>query len=85
MIIRVTNLRREFTVGVETIRALAGVDLSIERGEMVAIMGSSGSGKSTAADLIMGLIKPKRGKIEIDGINLHNNKLLPSEIEPLTF
>ena len=41
VIIRVTNLRREFTVGIETIHALDGVDLSIERGEMVAIMGSS--------------------------------------------
>ena len=67
MIIRVTNLRREFTVGVETIRALAGVDLSIERGEMVAIMGSSGSGKSTLMNILGCLDHPTSGTYELDG------------------
>ena len=67
VIIRVTNLRREFTVGVETIRALAGVDLSIERGEMVAIMGSSGSGKSTLMNILGCLDRPTSGTYELDG------------------
>ena len=67
MIIRVTNLRREFTVGIETIHALDGVDLSIERGEMVAIMGSSGSGKSTLMNILGCLDRPTSGTYELDG------------------
>ena len=67
MIIRVTNLRREFSVGIETIHALDGVDLSIERGEMVAIMGSSGSGKSTLMNILGCLDRPSSGTYELDG------------------
>jgi len=50
--------------------ALDGVDLSIDRGEIVAIVGPSGSGKSTLLNLIGGLDRPTRGSIHIDGQNL---------------
>ncbi len=47
--------------------ALEGIDISIERGEMVSIVGPSGSGKSTLLNLIGGLDRPSSGEIELDG------------------
>ena len=46
---------------------LAGVDLTIEPGEKVSLMGPSGSGKSTLLSLISGLLRPDAGRVEIDG------------------
>ena len=58
--------------------ALQGLDLTIEQGELVAIIGNSGSGKSTLLNMIGGLDKPSAGSVIIDGINLGkmNNKEL---------
>ncbi len=53
--------------GKRNVIALERVDLSIERGEMVSIVGPSGSGKSTLLNLIGGLDRPSTGEIEIDG------------------
>jgi putative ABC transport system ATP-binding protein len=53
--------------GKRKVTALHGVDLAIERGEMVSIVGPSGSGKSTLLNLIGGLDQPSAGEIEIDG------------------
>lgn len=47
--------------------ALSGISFTIQRGNKVAIVGSSGSGKSTCADLLMGLLEPTSGQIRIDG------------------
>jgi len=67
MIIRTRGLSRTFTVGVETINALRGVDLDIAENEFVAIMGSSGSGKSTLMNLLGCLDRPTGGSYELDG------------------
>jgi putative ABC transport system ATP-binding protein len=56
--------------GKRKVTALADVDLTIERGEMVAIVGPSGSGKSTMLNLIGALDHPSEGEIEIDGTTL---------------
>ena len=53
--------------GKRKVIALERVDLSIERGEMVSIVGPSGSGKSTLLNLIGGLDRPSNGEIEVDG------------------
>src|SRR5437588_9534444 len=56
--------------GKRQVVALDGIDLHIERGEMVSIVGPSGSGKSTLLNLIGGLDRPTAGEIRIDGENL---------------
>ena len=52
------------------VMALQGLDLTIERGELIAIIGKSGSGKSTLLNIIGGLERPSAGKITFDGISL---------------
>jgi len=48
------------------------VNLEIQRGERIGIIGSTGSGKSTLLDVLMGLLKPTAGKIQIDGLDLYD-------------
>lgn len=57
--------------------ALDGIDLTIRRGERVALHGRNGSGKSTLADLVMGLLEPGTGRILVDGRELGTD-LLPA-------
>ncbi len=52
---------------------LKDIDLKIQKGERVGIIGPTGSGKTTLTDIIMGLLKPKKGKIIVDGENLYQN------------
>ena len=51
---------------------LRGLDLEIRRGECIGIIGSTGSGKSTTVDLLMGLLVPTTGRLLIDGADLHD-------------
>jgi putative ABC transport system ATP-binding protein len=68
--IRLTNVSKTVTSGSEQLTILHPLDLTIPRGEFVAITGASGSGKSTLLGLIAGLDAPTTGEIEIDGANL---------------
>jgi len=68
-VIHLTSVTKEFD-GKRTVRALDGVDLHIERGEMVSLVGPSGSGKSTLLNLIGTLDKPTSGEIVLDGQKL---------------
>ena len=52
---------------------LKDFDLKIQKGEKIGLIGKSGAGKSTILDLIMGLTKPNKGEILIDGKNMHGN------------
>ena len=69
-IIQVAGLRKEFHVGDVTVHALKGIDLTITQGEFVAIMGTSGSGKSTMLNILGCLDKPTGGDYYLDGINV---------------
>ena len=64
------NLVKTFELGGEVVRAVGGVSMTITRGEFVAIMGASGSGKSTFMNMIGCLDTPTSGQLLIDGIDV---------------
>ena len=66
-VLETDNLTKTFHLGDQDIHALAGVSISVNEGELVAIMGASGSGKSTLLHLIGGLELPDSGSIHIEG------------------
>ena len=66
-LLRAENLVKTYVMGGEEVHALDGVSVDIHSGEYVAIMGSSGSGKSTMMNLIGALDKPTSGRLLIDG------------------
>jgi ABC-type polar amino acid transport system ATPase subunit len=68
--------RLELTRGTRTI--LGGVDLTVERGEMVALMGPSGSGKTTVLRVIAGLERFQAGRVVVDGVALEGGAPIPS-------
>ena len=67
-ILELKNLKMDFKSGDEIIQVLNGVDFSIKKGETVALVGPSGTGKSTLLQIAALLEKPKSGEIFIDGI-----------------
>ncbi len=73
-ILAIEQLRVTFTGGVKPVRAVDGVDLSIARGEVVALLGESGSGKSVTLRSILRLHDPKKttidGRIAVEGIDV---------------
>ncbi len=71
-IIEFKNIVKTYGVGDAQTYALNGVNLSIKEGEFVAIMGASGSGKSTAMNMIGCLDKPSSGEYLFNGINVEN-------------
>src|SRR5438045_3603098 len=69
-ILEARDVRREYQMGGEIVRALAGVSMKVEQGEFLAILGTSGSGKSTLLNLFGGLDRPTAGEILFDGESL---------------
>lgn len=77
-IIELRNVWKIYRIGSVEYQALRGVNLSIDRGSFISIVGPSGSGKSTLLHLIGALDKPSKGEIYVDGIEisrLGDNKL----------
>ncbi|MBL8146037.1 MAG: ABC transporter ATP-binding protein [Anaerolineae bacterium] len=69
-VIQVRGVTRELPLGKTVVNALRGVDLDVQRGELVSIVGPSGSGKSTLLGLIGGLDTPTHGTVAIDGVDI---------------
>lgn len=65
--IELNGIRRYFQVGEQTVHALNGVDLLVQRGEYVSVMGPSGSGKSTLLNIIALLDQPSSGRYILNG------------------
>jgi lipoprotein-releasing system ATP-binding protein len=70
-VIAAVSLAKKFTEGNLYVEVLRDINLEVAIGEMVAIVGPSGSGKSTLLHLLGGLDSPTAGKVEVDGINVH--------------
>jgi len=70
IMIQADNLVKIYKTKDLEVLALQGLDLTVEKGELVAIIGNSGSGKSTFLNMIGGLDKPSAGKLFVDGKNL---------------
>lgn len=76
--LRVENITHSFKTGNEWTSVLHGISFNVKQGEMVALLGSSGSGKSTMLNLMAGLMKPTEGHIYIadhDIVLMGENKL----------
>jgi putative ABC transport system ATP-binding protein len=69
-VIQLIDIRREYKMGEEIIKALNGVNLTIYRNDYVAIMGPSGSGKSTLMNMIGCLDTPSSGQYILNGVNV---------------
>ncbi len=80
-LIKLENIIREFPAGESTIQVLKGINLTINAGEMVAIIGASGSGKSTLMNILGCLDKPTRGIYSISGRT--TSQLSPDELAEL--
>jgi putative ABC transport system ATP-binding protein len=80
-IVEIRDLKREFKMGSEIVRALKGVTFEVEAGEFVTIMGSSGSGKTTMLNVLGCLDKPSDGTYLLDGVDVR--KLSRNELAVL--
>jgi putative ABC transport system ATP-binding protein len=87
-ILDIQNMKREFVMGSETVRALKGVSFEVLQGEFVTIMGSSGSGKTTLLNILGCLDQPGNGSYLLDGVDvkaLSRNELAGLRNEKIGF
>ena len=73
-ILETENLKKIYGSGAGEVRALDGINMSVETGELVAVVGSSGSGKSTLLHMLGGLDRPTSGKVFVDDRDIFSLK-----------
>ena len=69
-IVRTRGVKKVYLMGKLSLEALKGIDMEVQRGEYISIMGPSGSGKSTLFNMIGALDKPTEGKVYIDEVDV---------------
>jgi putative ABC transport system ATP-binding protein len=69
-VVRITNVTKVYTMGDQRVEALKGISFSVRRGEFVAIMGASGSGKSTCMNMLGCLDVPSSGEYRLEEVNV---------------
>ncbi len=69
-IVETANLRKTYMLGKVPVNALQGVNLKVEKGDFLTILGPSGSGKSTLLNMIGALDKPTEGKVLVNGVDV---------------
>ncbi len=74
IILETNNLKKYYGEGESLVKALDGVDLQVEQGEFVSIVGTSGSGKSTLLHMLGGLDHPTGGSVLVDGRDISSLK-----------
>lgn len=87
-VVKLQDVCRHYTVGVETVKALDGVSFAIHRGEYWAIMGPSGSGKSTLLNILGCLDRPTSGSYWLNGVDvarMADNELSDHRLKNLGF
>src|SRR3972149_2393377 len=72
ILVEIKNLWKSYQSGEETIHALRAVDLNINDGDFLCIMGESGAGKSTLLSILGGLNHPSKGKVIVDEIDIYS-------------
>jgi len=75
-LIEIKNVKKHYSSGDDVVEALRGVDITVEAGEFITIMGQSGSGKSTLLSVLGGMNHPTSGDVEMAGVKLYQ---LPGE------
>lgn len=71
-LIELRGVSRSYATAGSTFSALSNVDLSIQKGEFVVVVGQSGSGKSTLLGLLSGIDRPTTGEVHVDGTAVHS-------------
>ncbi len=70
MLLQIENLSKNYQSGSRQVNALSAVDFSMEKGDFISLIGRSGSGKSTFANIIAGLLSADGGKLMFDGVDI---------------
>jgi len=71
-LINISSLKKQYTCGGDTVDALRGVDIGVESGEFITIMGQSGSGKSTLLSILGGMNHPTEGEVKVGGTDIYS-------------
>ena len=69
--LQIKDVRWKYPAGQDDV--LRGLNMEIRKGESVALIGPSGAGKTTLADVVLGLLKPQEGQILLDGVDVYQN------------
>ena len=80
-VIEATGLRRTYGTGADAFEAVRGIDLRVEAGEVFALLGTNGAGKTSTLDLLEGLARPTAGDLAVFGLDPHAER---RRVRPLT-